>query len=147
LLAAVPGAADVSAALADPAWLQDPELVAMLEEPLLRAAARHLTVRGGDGLPIDPVARFHLGNGARIERINWLADRSPRRLAQSAGLMVNYLYDRPEIEQNHEAFARNQLITVAPAIHDLLKNAAEEARLEVRVSRRASRLGRMILRP
>jgi malonyl-CoA decarboxylase len=147
LLAAVPGAADVSAALADPAWLQDPELVAMLEEPLLRAAARHLTVRGGDGLPIDPVARFHLGNGARIERINWLADRSPRRLAQSAGLMVNYLYDRPEIEQNHEAFARNQLITVAPAIHDLLKNAADEARLEVRVSRRASRLGRMILRP
>jgi malonyl-CoA decarboxylase len=147
LLAAVPGAADVSAALADPAWLQDPELVAMLEEPLVRAAARYLTVRGADGLPIDSVARFHLGNGARIERIDWLADRSPRRLAQSAGLMVNYLYDRPEIEQNHEAFARNQLITVAPAIHDLLKNAADEARLEVRVSRRASRLGRMILRP
>ena len=143
----MPGAADVSAALADPAWLQDPELVAMLEEPLVRAAARYLTVRGADGLPLDPVASFHLGNGARIERINWLADRSPRRLAQSAGLMVNYLYDRPEIEQNHEAFARSQLITVAPAIHDLLKNAADEARLEVRVSRRASRLGRMILRP
>ena len=146
LLAAVP-AADVSAALADPGWLQDPAVVALLEEPLVRAAARYLTVRDADGLPIDPVARFHLGNGARIERINWLADRSPRRLAQSAGLMVNYLYDRPEIEQNHEAFARSQLITVAPAIHDLLKSGADNARAEVRVSRRASRLGRMILRP
>ena len=114
---------------------------------IIRAAARYLTVPGADGLPLDPVARFHLGNGARIERINWLADRSPRRLAQSAGLMVNYLYDRPEIEQNHAAFARSQLITVAPAIHDLLKSAADGARLEVRVSRRASRLGRMILRP
>ena len=61
--------------------------------------------------------------------------------------MVNYLYDRPEIEQNHEAFARNQLITVAPAIHDLLKSSPEDARAGVRVSRRASRLGRIILRP
>jgi malonyl-CoA decarboxylase len=146
LLAAAP-AADPSAALADPAWLQDPAVVTLLEEPLVRAAARYLVARGADGLPIDPVARFHLGNGARIERINWLADRSPRRLAQSAGVMVNYLYDRPEIEQNHEAFARSQLITVAPAIHDLLKSGAEDTRAEVRVSRRASRLGRMILRP
>ena len=98
-------------------------LVAMLEEPLVRAAARYLVDRDADGLPIDPVARFHLGNGARIERINWLADRTPRRLAQSAGLMVNYLYHRPEIERNHEAFASSQLITVAPAIHDLLRAA------------------------
>ena len=92
LLAAVPGAGSMRCA-------RRSELVAgssrhaMLEEPLVRAAARYLTVRGPDGLPIDPVARFHLGNGARIERINWLADRAPRRLAQSAGLMVNYLYD------------------------------------------------------
>jgi malonyl-CoA decarboxylase len=146
LLEAVP-AADVAAALADPDWLQDPAVIALLEEPLVRAAARYLTARGADGLPLDPVARFHLGNGARIERINWLADRSPRRLAQSAGLMVNYLYDRPEIEQNHEAFARSQLITVAPAIRDLLKSSADGAGAGVRVSRRASRLGRMIRRP
>jgi malonyl-CoA decarboxylase len=147
LLAAVPAAAEVTAALADPGWLEDPALVTLLEQPLVRAAARYLTARGADGLPVDPVARFHLGNGARIERINWLADRSPRRLAQSAGLMVNYLYDRPEIEQNHEAFARSQLITVAPAIHDLLKSSADGAGAEVRVSRRASRFGRMIRRP
>ena len=74
-------------------------------------------------------------------------DRSPRRLAQSAGVMVNYLYDRAEIEQNHEAFARSQLITVAPAIHDLLRPSGDQATAGVRVSRRASRLKRMILRP
>ena len=147
LAAAVPAAADPTAALGDPGWLQDPELVAGLNEPLIRAAARYLTARDAEGLPIDPVARFHLGNGARIERINWLADRSPRRLAQSAGLMVNYSYDRPEIEQNHEAFASSQLITVAPAIHELLKSVGGDATAGVRVSRRASRLGRMIRRP
>jgi len=103
--------------------------------------------RGDGGAPIDPVGRFHLGNGARIERLNWLGDRSPRRLAQSAGLMVNYVYDRPEIEQNHEAFASGQLITVAPAIYDMLRASGDHAAAGVRVSRRASRLGRMILRP
>ncbi|HLT01444.1 MAG TPA: malonyl-CoA decarboxylase [Geminicoccaceae bacterium] len=147
LTAAVPQAASPIAALADPGWLQDAELVGALEEPLVRAAARYLTARDADGQPVDPVARFHLGNGARIERINWLADRSPRRLAQSAGLMVNYSYDPPEIEQNHEAFASNQLITVAPAIYDLLKAIGGDATAGVRVSRRASRLGRMIRRP
>jgi malonyl-CoA decarboxylase len=147
LLAAVPQAGDAAAALADTAWLQDPGLVGVLEEPLTRAAARYLVTREPSGSPIDPVGRFHLGNGARIERINWLGDRSPRRLAQSAGLMVNYVYDRPEIEQNHEAFASGQLITVAPAIYDMLKNSGNGATAGVRISRRASRLGRMILRP
>ena len=147
LLAAVPAAADAAAALADSAWLQDPGLVASLEEPLTRAAARYLVARGDTGAPIDPVGRFHLGNGARIERLNWLGDPSPRRLAQSAGLMVNYVYDRPEIEQNHEAFASGQLITVAPAIYDMLRASGDHAAAGVRVSRRASRLGRMILRP
>ena len=114
---------------------------------LIRAAARYLVARRADGSPVDPVARLHLGNGARIERLNWLGDRSPRGLAQSAGVMVNYLYDRAEIEQNHEAFASSQLITVAPAIHDLLRTSGDQATAGVRVSRRASRLKRMILRP
>lgn len=61
--------------------------------------------------------------------------------------MVNYLYDRPEIEQNHEAFARSQLITVAPGIYDLLRTSGDQVTAGVRVSRRASRFGRMILRP
>jgi malonyl-CoA decarboxylase len=147
LLVAVPTAAGAVSALADPAWLRDPELCAALEEPLTRAAARYLVTRQRDGSPIDPVGRFHLGNGARIERLNWLGDRSPRRLAQSAALMVNYLYDRPEIDRNHEAFASDRLITVAPVIHDLLRGYGDDAVAGVRVSRRASRLGRMIRRP
>lgn len=52
------------------------------------------------GAPLDPVARFHLGNGARIERINWGADRSSKGLAQSAALMVNYLYELDELDDN-----------------------------------------------
>ena len=74
LLAAVPAVRDVSAALADPSWTRDPAVVAMLEAAC-RAAARYLTVRGADGLPIDPVARFHLGNGA-AHRADQLAGRS-----------------------------------------------------------------------
>ena len=134
------------AALAGGAWLADEALSGVLEPLLMRAAARYLIARDGDGLPIDSVARFHLGNGARIERVNWLADRSPLRLQQSAGLMVNYLYDPPEIEHNHAAFAGQQTITVAPELNDLLKGAPAELTARVRVSRRAGGLGRMIRR-
>jgi malonyl-CoA decarboxylase len=91
------------------------------------------------------VARFHLGNGARIERLNWRADHSQRRLEQSAGLMVNYVYHPADIEPNHEAFASRQLITVAPEIHELLKEAPKELTAGVRLSRRSG-LSRMIRR-
>ena len=53
------------------------------------------------------MARFHLGNGARLERINWLANTAPRGIKESYGLMVNYLYDLDAIEANHEAFVRD----------------------------------------
>ena len=53
-----------------------------------------------NGMPVDAVARFHLGNGARIERLNWAADTSPKGLKQSCGLMVNYLYDLDELDDN-----------------------------------------------
>ena len=72
----------------------------------MRAAAWYfLRARNGRGLPVDAVARFHLGNGARLERINWLADTSDKAMAQAHGLMVNYLYDLDDIEKNHEAYA------------------------------------------
>ena len=63
-----------------------------------------MEVRNPAGRPIDPVARFHLGNGARLERLNFLADISPRGLQQPHGVMVNYCYAMEDIEQNHEAF-------------------------------------------
>ena len=62
------------------------------------------------GNRIDPVARFHLGNGARLERINWLGNTEPRAIQESFGIMVNYLYDRDTIEDNHEAFVRGTIV-------------------------------------
>lgn len=101
-------------------WRDDAALAKALREPLLRVAAGYLTgARKGDGKPVDPVARFHLGNGARIERLNWLADTADKGLRQSWGIMVNYLYDPDRIEDNVEAFARDGKIDATPAIKRL----------------------------
>ena len=67
------------------------------------------------------MARFHLGNGARLERINADADASPRGQEQSWGVMVNYLYDLASIERNHEAFASTGELIAAPAINKLAR--------------------------
>ena len=72
------------------------------------------------GQPLDPVARFHLGNGARLERLNFLGDRSDNGMRQSHGLMVNYLYAPNQIETNHEAFAERGQIAAASAVRKLL---------------------------
>jgi len=133
-------------ALEDPAWLRNPEIARRLERPLCRAAARYLVERDEHGLPIDPVARFHLGNGARIERLNWAADFGALRLEQSYGLMVNYRYQPSEIEANHEAYARQKIITVSPQIAELLRGLDDDSLRLVRVSRRGGGLGRMIRR-
>ncbi|MCL4799948.1 MAG: malonyl-CoA decarboxylase family protein, partial [Burkholderiales bacterium] len=87
-------------------------------EPLLtRLAARYLAEAsepgGGRAQVVDPVARFHLGNGARLERVNWLGDTSPRGMRQSYGLMVNYQYKLDEIESNHEAYAREGKVAMS----------------------------------
>ena len=84
-----------------------PEIAEPVREPLIRAAAwYYLRARNGRGLPVDAVARFHLGNGARLERLDWLADTSEKASQQSHGLMVNYLYDLAYIEKNHEEYAQ-----------------------------------------
>ncbi|WP_066151525.1 malonyl-CoA decarboxylase domain-containing protein [Hydrogenophaga pseudoflava] len=82
-------------------------------------AARYLAQELQDGKPLDAVARFHLGNGARVERLNWAADPSPKGFKQSYGLMVNYLYDLKKLDRNRSALAQGK-IPVAPAIKDLL---------------------------
>lgn len=63
-----------------------------------------LSATDSSGRPADPVARFHLGNGARLERVNWMGDPSPHGLETAAGFMVNYLYDLSRIERNHELY-------------------------------------------
>jgi malonyl-CoA decarboxylase len=103
-------------------WQGDPE---PLKDPVLRAAAWYfLHAKTRNGAPIDPVARFHLGNGARLERINWLADMSENGLGQSHGLMVNYLYELADIEKNHEAFAQQRTVVASSAVTKLVRTPA-----------------------
>ena len=82
-----------------------------------------LHARRGDGTPVDPVARFHLGNGARLEQINWLGDTSPRGLSEAAGFMVNYLYDLKDIEENHELYVNQRQVVAASAVKRLARRA------------------------
>ncbi len=76
--------------------------------------------------PMDPVARFHLGNGARIERLNWLGDTSAKGMRESCGLMVNYLYQLKEIEKNIESYAASKVIASASRVRNLLREEEDE---------------------
>ena len=112
--AAMLGEADASvlAALGPEPSPEAIEATRSVLEPLARAYL--LEAKNARGRPLDPVARFHLGNGARLERLNWLADPSPKGLAQSFGAMVNYRYVLGEIERNHEAYANEARIVTGP---------------------------------
>jgi malonyl-CoA decarboxylase len=108
-------------ALDSEGWWRSPDIVERVREPFIRAAAwYYLRARNGRSLPVDSVARFHLGNGARLERLDWLADTSERALRQSYGLMVNYLYDLDYIERNHEAYAQHRAVVAASAVTRLV---------------------------
>jgi len=109
--------------LDDPDWPQDKpfaQRAKALLEPL--AVQYFLEERSSNGRALDSVARFHLGNGARLERIDWLGDTSRKGMLESAGLMVNYLYDLDEIEKNHEAYANQGEIVASPAVRKMLKS-------------------------
>jgi malonyl-CoA decarboxylase len=115
-------ARDALPLLDDPHWWQDPDAADRLASALMPLASWHLLhARNAGGKPIDPVARFHLGNGARLERLNWLADTSDNGLQASHGIMVNYLYKLDDIEKNHEAFANTGVITVSSPVKRLAR--------------------------
>jgi malonyl-CoA decarboxylase len=108
---------DATAALRNPGWQDDGAAVERLRPDVLRlAAAYYLSAKRAGGKPLDPVARFHLGNGARLERLNWLGDTSAKGLREAHGLMVNYLYDLRFIEANHEAFANDGAVAASAAV-------------------------------
>ena len=88
------------------------------------AADYLLNAKAQDGLPIDPVARFHLGNGAIIHAVHADADISENGRSQSGGAMVNYLYDLRDVSQNHEAFVSNKDVAATPDVHALAREAA-----------------------
>jgi malonyl-CoA decarboxylase len=110
-------------------WHQDEEARAVLERPLTVLLGRYFAERRSDGKPVDPVARFHLRNGARLERFNWLGDTSPKGLRQAFGFMVNYRYKLGEIDSNHEAYERNNEIAASRTVRDLMKKSSGGTRL------------------
>jgi len=114
------------AALDRAGWWTEPETAERVRDPLMRAAASYfLRARTPRGLPLDPVARFHLGNGARLERIDYLADISDKAMAQGCGLMVNYLYDIDHIEKNHEAYAEGRTVVASNNVQRFLRAPLE----------------------
>jgi malonyl-CoA decarboxylase len=120
--------------LEKPDWFTNTELAAQLRAVLEPLAAHYfLKARTPKGRLIDSVARFHLGNGARLERINWLGDLSPKGLRESAGIMVNYLYRLEDIEKNHEAYANQGEIATSNAVKKLLKSEGRRL-LDMRLS-------------
>lgn len=122
--------ADLGTLLEGSGWHRDGEMAEAMKAPLLRLCARYLALekrpgKGGDGATStarDPVAHFHLTNGARIERLNWLGDTSAKGLHQSAGMMVNYLYKLNEIDRNHETYSGQGKAVLSSGVKALLKD-------------------------
>ncbi len=110
------------ACLDDPQWFTNPARAERLRPALMGLCAHYLTVVKKNDEPLDAVARFHLGNGARMEKLNWLADMSKPGMQRSAGIMVNYLYRLADVEKNHEAFVREHEVA---ASHELKKLARD----------------------
>ena len=117
-----------------PDWFENAELTAQLRGVLEPLAAHYfLKARTSKGRLIDSVARFHIGNGARLERIDWLGDLSPKGLRESAGIMVNYLYRLEDIEKNHEAYANDGEVAASSTVKKLLKTEGRRL-LDMRLS-------------
>ncbi|MFW8634356.1 malonyl-CoA decarboxylase [Cribrihabitans pelagius] len=116
-------AKELSAQLTAGAWQQDETLCAALRPKVEIWAARFFTQgKTAADLPADPVARFHLGNGASAHRVNWPADPAEGALQRAHGLMINYLYEPDQIEARHEAFASEGTVACGPALRRALRS-------------------------
>ncbi len=112
-------AAALRSLIAGGEWPRDEALADLLQPILMRLCAEYLVKAKRGRTALDSVAHFHLTNGARLERVNWGANMSEDGLAQSFGLMVNYLYKLSDIDKNHENYALNGKIAAAPAVRRL----------------------------
>jgi len=118
----------IHALLAQPDWHLKPEYERLLKAPLTRLCAHYLAEeKKNNGMARNRVAHFHLSNGARIERLNWLANTSTAGLAESAGMMVNYLYKLDDIEANHEAYKGEGQVKTSSSIRALLRSQRQLA--------------------
>ena len=106
--------------ISDPAWHLG-EIPEILQTQLSRLCAYYLLHAKQGEEPVDAVARFHLGNGASLERLNWMGDSSEQGMLRSAGMMVNYVYWLAEVERNHERYFREHTIVAAPAVEKLAR--------------------------
>jgi malonyl-CoA decarboxylase len=102
------------------AWAQNSDVTPAIDGDERAMAAHYLlAAKRGDGMPVDPVARFHLGNGAIMHAVHASADTSRNGMAQSNGAMVNYLYDLSQITTNHEQFVTDKTVIASPDVHAL----------------------------
>jgi len=101
-------------------WYKNSKNAEKLKPILLRLAAHYLINEKKKITALDPVAHFHLTNGARLKRINWLGDTSSKGLKQAAGMMVNYYYDLDKIDDNHEDYVTEGKISVSRTVKGLL---------------------------
>ena len=117
------GAQALRAILGKRGWLRDPAMRRAAEGPLLRLAARYLVAAEGrhKRRALDPVAHFHLSNGARVERLNMGADTSEKGIRESATIMVNYQYDPARIEDYHEDYAGSGKRNASTAVRRLAR--------------------------
>jgi malonyl-CoA decarboxylase len=106
-----------------PGWTENKAASAELQRQLSRLCAQYLLHAKHGEEPLDPVARFHLGNGARLQRLDWLGDTSATGLRRSAGMMVNYVYRLADVERNHEAYAREHRIVASRRIEKLARES------------------------
>jgi len=103
-------------------WSKEADKVELLEPVLTRLCGRYLLKEKNDrGRARDPVAHFHLTNGAQVERLNWMADTSSHGFSQSAGMMVNYLYNLTRIEANHEGYTGDGKVAASTVVNRILK--------------------------
>lgn len=117
------GKVELKTILKTPDWHKQAQLTQVLKGPLMRLCARYLAEeKRSDGKARDRVAHFHLSNGARIERLNWMANSSPEGLAQSAGMMVNYRYKLDDIETNHETYTGEGRVRISSSVRSLLRS-------------------------
>ncbi len=107
---------EVARTISEDDWQKNEVLAQRLRPTVTQLCAHYLVEAKRNDRPADPVTRFHIGNGARLEQINWMGDTSPNGMAQSAGLLVNYLYDLKSIEQNHEAYANSGVVAVSAQV-------------------------------
>ncbi|WP_148301905.1 malonyl-CoA decarboxylase [Sneathiella glossodoripedis] len=107
--------------LQEEGWHLRDEMPEQLRDYLEHLMAHYLVNEKRNDRPLDPVSRFHLGNGARLERINWLGDISPNGLKQSAGMLVNYYYNLKDIEKNHEAYVNEKKVVASAQVIALTK--------------------------